>query len=388
MVVRPDTDVQDPPPGSHERRGWRWDLALPVVAVVVGVAVIGMITRPDPGGPEWVAHIGPTGPINLDSLTATDSGFAVLSGVTEDGVLLWWSEDGTDWRSTPLDATPIRLAASDDLLAAYDGREALILALIDGSWEVREEVAFPDEMRAGQSAGRPGLVAGPGGFVMTSIVGDVWWWDLEGFEQVVTNPAWGPGETVEVPFDSSCRPPTRVSPDVPPMAAADIGVVTLVAGNPEEPFGMWPVCEPTAWVSDDGRSWTTTDDKLGEGAYVYNIAWRDGRFVAVGGTGIGEPAVWSSPDGEQWDPFSGFETGSGVDLYTVRAGGAGWAILGQETETSRPVGWVSADATCWTRLPVGVDGDDAAVTETQIMLVQSVTFPETWVTDVAAGQGC
>jgi hypothetical protein len=28
------------------------------------------------------------------------------------------------------------------------------------------------------------------------------------------------------------------------------------------------------------------------------------------------------------------------------------------------------------------------VTETQIMLVQSVTFPETWVTDVAAGQGC
>jgi hypothetical protein len=172
------------------------------------------------------------------------------------------------------------------------------------------------------------------------------------------------------------------------MAAADIGVVTLVAGNPEEPFGMWPVCEPTAWVSDDGRSWTTTDDKLGEGAYVYNIAWRDGRFVAVGGTGIGEPAVWSSPDGEQWDPFSGFETGSGVDLYTVRAGGAGWAILGQETETSRPVGWVSADATCWTRLPVGVDGDDAAVTETQIMLVQSVTFPETWVTDVAAGQGC
>ena len=285
--------------------------------------------------------------------------------------------------STSLDATPIRLAASDDLLVAYDGREAMILALIDGSWEVREEVAFPDEMRAGQSAGRPGLVAGPGGFVMTSIVGDVWWWDLEGFEQVVTNSEWGPGETVETPFDSSCRPPTRVSPDVPPMAAAEIGFVTLVAGNSEEPFGMWPVCEPTAWVSDDGRSWATTDDTLGEGAYVYNLAWRDGRFIAVGGSGIGDPVAWDSEDGRQWDPLSGFEPGSGVDLYTVRAGEAGWVILGQETETSRPVGWVSADADFWTAVPAEGDGDDAAITGDRAMLVHRVTFPETWLSDMA-----
>jgi hypothetical protein len=90
--------------------------------------------------------------------------------------------------------------------------------------------------------------------------------------------------------------------------------------------------------------------------------------------------VWSSDDGARWDLLDDFDPGSGVDLFTVRAGGAGWVILGQETDTSNPVGWVSADATCWSALPAGVDGDDAAITADHLMLVQRVTFPETWIT--------
>jgi hypothetical protein len=387
MVVRPDTDVQSPSPGRGNGQRWRWDLALPIGAVVIGVVVIAMITRPAPQGPEWEPGRGPSGPINLDSLVATDSGFALLSGVTEDGVLLWWSDDGVDWHYRPLDASPIRLATSDDLLVAYDGTGALILTFLDGSWEVREEVAFPDEMRIGQSPGRPGLVTGPDGFVMTSIIGDVWWWDLEEFEQVVTSPLWGPGQTVEVPFDSSCRPPTRVSPDVPPMVATDTGFAALVAGNPEEPFGMWPVCAPSTWISDDGRSWSSASAGLGDEAYVYSAAWHDDRFVAVGGVGIGEPAAWSSDDGTRWAPLDTLDPGSGVDLYTVRAGEGGWVLLGQETATSSPVGWVSPDGTCWTDLPGEVDGDDAVVSDDRMMLVHRMTYPETWMAGVAGG-GC
>jgi hypothetical protein len=352
------------------------------------VIVIVVVTSPVPRGPEWVDQRGPTGPINLDSLVANDSGFALLSGVTDEGVLLWWSTDGADWAPHPLPGAPSRLASAGELLIAYDGMEAATLEFQDGSWELGEEITFPDEMRLGQSPGRPGLVSGPAGFLMTSVVGDVWWWDLDDSLPVVTNPAWGPGETVEVPFDSSCQPPTRISPDVPPMtAAAEAGFLALVSSNPDEPFGMWPVCEPTTWVSLDGRRWSSTTELLDDGAYIYSVAHRDGRFVAVGGHGIGEADVWFS-EGAEWAPADSFDPGPGVDLYAVESGPGGWVILGQETETSTPVGWVSPDGTCWTALTTEVDGDRAAVAAGQILLIDRVTFPETWVTDVTDGWRC
>jgi hypothetical protein len=346
--------------------------------VIVGVFVIGLITRPAPPGPEWVEQQGPAAPVNLDSLVATDSGFAVLSGVTDNGVLLWWSEDGVAWESQPLPGAPTRLAAADDFLVAYNGAQALLLAYLEGSWQFREEQAFPDEMRTGQSPGRSSLISGPQGWVITSILGDAWHWDLEEFERVLTNPDWGRGQTVEVPFDSSCRPPTSISPDVPAMTATDTGFLALISSNADEPFGIWPVCEPSAWLSDDGHTWSATDAAFGEGAYVYNVAWREGRMLAVGGHGIGEPAAWSSEDGERWDLLDSFDPGSSIDLYSVRAGEAGWVILGQETENSSPVGWVSPDGTCWTGLPANVDADDAVLTADRMMLVQRATYPETW----------
>jgi hypothetical protein len=341
--------------------------------------VIVLITRPAPSGPEWVEQQGPGGPVNLDSLVAIDTGFAVLSGVTADGVLLWWSQDGVTWESHPLPGAATRLAGADNVLVAYNGARALLLAFLDGSWQFREEQAFPDEMRMGQSPGRSSLVHGPHGWIITSISGDVWSWDLAEFQQVVTNPAWGPGQTVEVPFESSCRPPTSISPDAPAMIATDTGFLALISSNPDEPFGMWPVCEPSTWLSEDGRTWSATDAGFVEGAYVYNVAWREERLLAVGGHGIGEPAVWSSEDGERWDLLAGFDPGSGVDLYSVRAGEAGWVIMGQETETSSPVGWVSPDGTCWTALPADVDADDAALTADWMMLVQRATYPQTWI---------
>jgi hypothetical protein len=90
--------------------------------------------------------------------------------------------------------------------------------------------------------------------------------------------------------------------------------------------------------------------------------------------------VWSSDDGDEWDLLDELDPGPGVDLITVRTGYAGWVVLGHETDTSNPVGWVSPDGACWSPLPAGVDGDDAAITADHLMLVQRVTYPETWIT--------
>ncbi len=388
MAVTPDHEVQSPPPGRSAGGSRRLDLVLPIAAVIVGVVVIAVITSPGPEGPQWGQQQGPAGPMALGSLVAVESGFAVLSGVTEDGVLLWWSEDGASWQSQslPPGATPNRLATNDNLLIAYDGMRALVLAFANESWELREEVVFPDEMRTGQSPGRPGLVPAPEGFIMTSVVGDVWWWDLEGFQPVVTNPDWGPGQTVEVPFDSSCQPPTRISPDVPPIASTDRGITALISSNPDEPFGIWPVCEPEMLHSADGTKWDRSGITLDDGAYVYGVAFRDGTFIAVGGLGIDEPAVWTSTAGGDWEAIETFDSLGGIELYTVRAGGAGWVIVGQETETSSPLGWVSPDGICWTALPAEVDGDDAAVAPSRVVLVYRVTYPEIWVTDMAGSR--
>lgn len=390
MAVTPDHEVQSPPPGRFAGGSWRLDLVLPIAAVIVGVVVIGVITSPGPSGPVWVQQRGPTGPIALDSLVAAESGFALLSRVTEDGVVLWSTEDGASWQyqALPPGSTPDRLAASGNLLVAYDGMKSLVLAYSNGSWEVTEEVVFPDEMRTGQGPGRPGLVPGLDGFVMTSIAGDVWWWDLESFQPVVTSPDWGPGQTVEVPFDSSCQPPTRISPDVPPIASTDRGFAALVSSNPDEPFGIWPVCEPEMFLSGDGRSWDRSGVVLDDGAYVYGLAVREGRFIAVGGRGIDEPAVWTSTVDSDWEAMETFDALAGIELYTVRTGGAGWVIVGQETETSSPLGWVSPDGSCWTALPAEVDGDDAAVAQGRIALVHRVTYPEMWVTDMAGAGSC
>jgi hypothetical protein len=359
-----------------------------LVALIVGLVVIVPITRPANPDLEWKRGTGPTGPINLDSLVANNDGFALLSGVTTDGVLLWSSRDGETWDYRPLRGSPSQLAVMGDRIFAYGVGAGRILTREGESWVEGEEIVFPDELRARQGSGRPTLIADESGFIVTSILGDVWWSaDGSAFDLVVAHPKWGPGQTVEVPFDSVCRPPTRTSPDVPPMVTTDSGFAALISNSPAEPFGIWPVCEPQLLSSADGRSWTGIDAALGDGSYVYNMAWRDGRFTAVGGTGIGQPAVWTSVDGRDWVGVATLGAVSGVDLYTVQAGPAGWLILGRDGQRSNAIGWTSADGLCWSMLPEEVDGAGAAVSGDQIMIVDRITYPRTWVAESTGSTG-
>jgi hypothetical protein len=384
----PEAVVEIPTSERSPTISRRWIFVATTVGLIAGLVVIIATTRPTNPSLDWARQTGPSGPINLDSLVATSDGFALLSGVTADGVLLWSSRDGTSWEYQPLAGSPSQLAAVGDLLVAYEVGGGRILTPDGGAWIEGEEIEFPDEIRSRQGSGRPSLVADESGFVVTSILGDVWWSaDGSEFEIVVADPEWGPGQTVEVPFDSACRPPTRISPDVPPIATTDSGFAALISSNPAEPFGIWPVCEPQLLFSADGRSWARTGTALGDGAYVYNVAWQDGRFTAVGGTGIGQPAAWSSSDGQEWDRIDTFEFVSGVDLYTVQAGPAGWVILGRESEGSSPVGWTSSDGMCWSALPADVDGSGAAVSRDHMMVVERVTYPETWVAAATGSAG-
>jgi hypothetical protein len=337
------------------------------------------------------------GSVNLDSLVATADGFAVLSGMTTDGVLLWSSRDGVTWRSQPLQDAPSQLATVRDGLMAYGGRLGRMIAPDGDGWiESGENIVFPEEVRSRQGSGRPSLVGGEDGFLAMSLFGDVWWsTDGAEFDKVVADPDWGSGieitdlgnDTDQIPFNSECRPPTRTSPDVPPLVEADSGFVAMISSNPAEPFGIWPVCEPQIWFSDDGRSWTDSDSTLGDGAYVYNLAWRDGRFTAVGGFGIGEPAAWTSEDGHVWELITTFTTLTGIDLYTVEAGPAAWVILGRDSEEANSIGWISLDGTCWSTLPFEISGLDTAVTSEHFVILDRTSYPETWVGTITGGSG-
>jgi hypothetical protein len=388
MTVLPEAVVEIPTSERSPLISRRWLLAATVLGLIIGLGVIVAVTRPTNPALLWERKMGPTGPVNLDSLVATSDGFAMLSGVTADGVLLWSSRDGEFWDSQPLSGSPSQLAAMGSRLIAYEVDAGRILTPEGESWEEGEEIEFPDEIRSSQGSGRPTLTADDNGFVITSILGDVWWSaDGTQFDLVVADPEWGPGQTVEVPFDSACRPPTRISPDVPPIVQSDTGFAALISSNPAEPFGIWPVCEPQLLSSADGRSWAGSGTALGEGSYVYNMAWRDGLFTAVGGTGIGEPVVWTSSDGQEWDQSETFAFVSGVDLYTVQAGPAGWVILGRASEGSTAVSWTSSDGSCWTPLPDEVSGSGAGVTQEMVMVVDRITYPETWVATATGGPG-
>ncbi|MDP9143166.1 MAG: hypothetical protein M3N43_00435 [Actinomycetota bacterium] len=397
MAATSDTIVEIPPPEAAPAETTWWGLATVLLATIVGLVVFVSITEPRVAPVAWTREMGPTGSINLDSLVATTDGFAVLSGMTTDGVLLWSSTDGATWRSQPLQGAPSQLATVGDGLIAYGVRLGRMIAPDGEGWiESAENIVFPDEVRSRQGSGRPSLVGAEDGLIAMSLFGDVWWsTDGTEFDKVVADPDWGPGveitalgdDTDQLPFDSVCRPPTRTSPDVPPLVETDSGFVAMISSNPAEPFGIWPVCEPQVWLSADGRSWTELDSKLGDGAYVYNLAWRDGRFTAVGGFGIGEPAAWTSEDGHVWELITSLTTLTGVDLYTVEAGPAAWVILGRDSEESDSIGWTSLDGTCWNPLPFEISGADTAITSQHMVILDRTTYPEVWQGAITGGGG-
>jgi len=388
--MEPSTEitVEIPSRTNPSRRRMWWGRALVVGAVVVAASVFVVTTAPRGQSTEWTRHRGPPGAVNLDSLVAFDDGFAVLSGMTSDGVLLWSSEDGSEWASQTLQGTPSQLSVLGENLIAYDARSGRMIERVNDEWVESGPFPFPDAVRSRQGSGRPSVIGDDEGFLAAGLTGHVWLSeDGSEFDEVVTDPMWGPG--VEQPFDSACRPRSRTSPDVPPLVVTDSGYLAMISSNNSEPFGISPVCEPAAWQSDDGSDWTQIGLPLEGGAFVYDLAWRAGRLVAVGGRDIGDPAAWTSADGLDWEPFSPGGSWGEVDLVSVAAGPGGWIVVGKSSEGSGFAGWISTDGVCWETLPVDVDGGDAVVAATHMMVVDRTSFPQLWVgAPTSTGRSC
>jgi hypothetical protein len=381
-----DTVLHIPPDNDEPPHDARWIVPL---VVIVGAFAIGLLvvqTRPLAPAYRWSMVDGPDGPVNLDSLIADGNSVAVLSGIADRGVSIWWSNDAGQWRRQLLDGSPTQLAAGDGRVAAYRVRSGAVIALEGERWVVESEIEFPAETRSRQASGRPSIVVTANGLLEMSLYGDVWWSRGDGdFTLVIEDPAWGQG--VETRFESACRPPSRSSPDVPPYVVADGTMLALGPSNTDEPFGIWPVCEPVVWSTSDGSNWSVKPTSLGKDSlYVYDLAWRDGVLIAVGGYAIGEPAVWASDDGIEWAEITP-DTAGAVDLYRVEAGPAGWVILGHDNLESRPVGWTSSDGLCWEPLPHPVSGGEAVVTGNNILLVDRTDLPGMWLATPTGSAG-
>jgi len=359
------------------RRVW-WGRALALSAIVVAMGVFVVATAPRSQSTEWTGHRGPPGVVNLDSLVAFDDGFAVLSGMTGEGVVLWSSADGADWVPQPLQGTPSQLSFLGDRLIAYDELSARRIERVNDDWVEGGSFLFPDNVRSRQGSGRPSVIGDDEAFLAVGLAGDVWLSeDGSVFDEVVPEPMWGP--RMEQPFDSACRPRSRTSPDIPPLVVTDSGYLAMTSSNKTEPFGVSPVCEPTVWHSENGYEWAESGSPLQSGAFVYDLAWREGRFVAVGGLDVGDPAAWTSMDGLDWEPLLPGGSWGEIDLMSVEAGRGGWIVVGTSSEGSGFAGWTSTDGVCWEALPVDVDGGDAVVAASRIVVVDRARYPELWV---------
>lgn len=381
-------DVVEIPPPDHGETPLNRRRLLPLLAVVglfAGALFLSQ-TRPRTPAYTWSLIQGPPGLVNLDSLVALGDRFAMLSAITDRGVSIWWSDRSGEWASQPVDGSPTQLAAGGNRLAAYRVSSGEVLGHEPDGWVSQYEVEFPEETRSRQASGRPSVVLTDESLLVLTLFGDVWRSSSGSeFRRVIEDPSWGQG--VELGFLSACRPPNRSSPDVPPLVVAESRILALTSSNTNEPFGVWPVCEPVLWSSDKGIDWSSTQTNLTEaGNYVYDLAWRDGLFVAVGGRGIDEPLVWTSADGVEWDEVT-ITTQTSVVFFRVEAGDAGWVILGRDVLGTGSVGWTSADGSCWERMELPVGGSEAVVAEEAILLVDRASYPDLWLGSPTGSRG-
>ena len=346
----------------------------------------------------WTFARQPEGVVHVDSLVATADGFALLARPVAGAMTLWTSSNGIAWSGRAISGSPNRLLVDGNDLLAFAGRWVMRLGESEDQRPEASRLDLPLLVRVGYGSGRAGLVAGANGLVAQAFTGDVFWAPrhlghgtaASDFKRVVAAPMWG--EAIGMPADDTCDPPTVSSVDVPPIVATPEGFVTLVSVDGADPFGIWPVCEPEVWSSPDGETWGRLSDgnPFGDGAYVYDMGWRQGRLIAVGGSGTDEGALWLSDDGRFWIRAEPLPADDDFELREVAAGALGWVVLGEWSHRPGLTGWVSPDGDCWKPLPRDVSPRQAAVGNNRIVLAEQGGFPLMWVGLAAGGRqlGC
>ena len=313
-------------------------LALPDVAAAAGLPPLVAVPTGDPeltptrfGDISWQAFDVPTGHY-LHTVVATPYGLAAL-----DGGDLRWSADGAAWDGTTLSISAFRLSpAGNDLVAFGYGAVRL-------TWDGRRWVeAARLEIEGDRDQNIEQAVFDPRGAVMS--IGSTVLFSTDGthFQEAVR----GPDASSLADGAGTCgsswvreTPTARIGPIIP---TAD-GFVALTPANGAS-WTREPWCEPVVWYSRDGRNWQLESavSPFGAGAWVTDVAGRDGRFVAVGGTATTRGAAWMSDDGRTWRQEA-VEVGV---VGRIAAGDLGWVVL-----ESSGHGWLSDDRLTWEPLP-------------------------------------
>lgn len=360
-----------------------------MVAILAMVLALGFVATAEPAPSlEWRQGTAPQPSLNAESVIATPTGFSILGGPGPGGGVVYSTTDGQDWLSRPLPRLSARIVYHRSGLFVVDGRQVTRIGPDVDDPTVRIEI--PEAVRIGNGSKRSGLVPLLDGMLVQTVSGDFYWSDdARRFERVVDAAAWrADSDVTPSPRDltdvapgrvrSNCRPIARRAPDIPPLAATDDRIVILVPEH--DPSVVWPACEPVPWISFDGTAWAATADvsPFPAGAFVFDLAWRDGRFVAVGGLGYDRPMAWTSTDGFTWEPIDGLRPEPDVDLVEVDAGPLGWLVMASARDGSPRTGWFSRDGACWEPIPAEVDGHGSAIGEEYVVVVDG-TGGRVWV---------
>ena len=354
-------------------------------------------------GLDWAVAVAPEGTLRLESLLATPDGFAIMSGPSGNGSDLWFSRDGISWSASRLSSVQFGIVVDGESLVAFREYSTVRLDWDGRRWVEQTPTELPTYARVGYLSGRPALVVTDGGMLVHSVEGELYYSpDRERFDLVIERGDWwDPSEDLWERFTSpaqphSCLPPFEGSLDYPPLLPTAGGLVAFVPLNKLGVNLTWPVCEPQLWASAEGRHWSPVPEESGfePGSFVYDVAGRPGRYLAVGGRDRDEPLVWESADGRQWSVLEWPQARTDFTLTDVVAGEVGFVILGRDFGGLRRVAWFSQDGECWHRLPDRVQGVAAAVGADRVVIVDRGrppnSRPQLWVgvLDPGGGAGC
>jgi len=290
--------------------------------------------------------------------------------------LAWTSADGRSWARTSM-PTPISPDTSARALAVTatpngllaSGSAGPLMGLWKSSDGTRWDVADPPEElrhRVGHVDTTALAVAGDRVLLAETHQGGpgLWLDDPSGWAHVLSGPYTVPDPTH--PWGGS----------VQSIAKGDDGYVA-VGGAAEHRSLDGYRARGKVWTSPDGSAWTRLADKdvPFNRSFLAAVRFFNGRFVAAGYAYdkdfVRHTAVWTSTDGKQWDRVDegAFAAVPVQRAATLAAGGLGLVLV---ATTRDPQGsgdlavWTSGDGLNWIQAPadpaaLGGDGEQEAL---------------------------